>query len=168
MWRIVQGVKWVNSRNSFRTAIWAAVSRVVVRDGRPRPISSSWTGSAAQIKRSLKECRAHDDPSARPLAPRRSTATIFNKASAGGPRLGLIRHGDCGYDLELSYFQIDGWSSDRSVGPDDPTDWLVMRAPGGFLQTNQQPYLQPKQWTGTMPRNFIMQSLTCDGILLAE
>ena len=65
----------------------------------------------------------------------------FQQGFAGGPRLGLIRHGDSGYDLELSYFQIDGWSSDRSVGPDNPTDWLVMRAPGGFTQTNQKPQL---------------------------
>jgi hypothetical protein len=56
---------------------------------------------------------------------------------AAGPKLDLIRHGDSGYDLELSYFQIDGWSSDRSIGPDTPTDWLVMRSPG-FVQTNQQ------------------------------
>jgi hypothetical protein len=51
-----------------------------------------------------------------------------------GPRLDLIRHGDCGYDLEFSYFQIDGWSNDTTVEPYN--HWLVMRAPG-FLQTNQ-------------------------------
>ena len=28
--------------------------------------------------------------------------------------------------------------------------------------------LQPKQWTGSMPRNFIMQSSTCNGIRVAE
>jgi hypothetical protein len=74
----------------------------------------------------------------------------FQKGFAGGPRVGLIRHGDCGYDLELSYFQIDGWSSDRTVVPNDPSDCLVMRAPGhwvdpattlagwpGWIQTNQ-------------------------------
>jgi hypothetical protein len=66
----------------------------------------------------------------------------------GGPRVGLIRHGDCGYDLELSYFQIDSWSSARSIGPDDPIDWLVMRAPGGFTQTNEPPFLavQAMDW----------------------
>ena len=61
----------------------------------------------------------------------------FRQGFAAGPRLDLIRHGDRGYDFELSYFQIDGWSSDRSVGPDDPPDWLIMRSPG-FIQTNQQ------------------------------
>ena len=65
----------------------------------------------------------------------------FQQGFCGGPRLGLIRRGDSGYDWELSYFQIDGWSSDRSIGPDDPIDWLVMKAPGGFTQTNQPPKL---------------------------
>jgi hypothetical protein len=64
---------------------------------------------------------------------------------AGGPRLDLIRHGDCGYDLELSYFQIDGWSSDRSIGPDNPPDWLVMKSPG-FIQTNQKLATQAMEW----------------------
>ena len=53
----------------------------------------------------------------------------FQQGFSGGPRVGLIRHGDDGYDLEVSYFQIDGWSSNRSVDPADPKDWrwLVMR-----------------------------------------
>lgn len=64
---------------------------------------------------------------------------------SGGPRIDLIRHGDSGYDLEVSYFQIGGWSSDRAVAPDPADAWLVMRAPGTWLfskspwiQTNQQ------------------------------
>jgi hypothetical protein len=64
---------------------------------------------------------------------------------AGGPRVGLIRHGDCGYDLELSYFQIDGWNDYRSIGP-TPDDWLVMRAPGGFLQTQDEKKDQMMVW----------------------
>ncbi|MGD0653291.1 MAG: BBP7 family outer membrane beta-barrel protein [Thermoguttaceae bacterium] len=82
----------------------------------------------------------HDDPFRIPGA-EALNSNDFQQGFCGGPRVGLIRHGGCGYDLELSYFQIDGWSSDRSVGPDDPIDWLVMRAPGGFTQTNQPPYL---------------------------
>jgi hypothetical protein len=41
----------------------------------------------------------------------------FRQGMHGGPRLGLIRHGDLGYDLELLYFQIDGWSNSRTVYP---------------------------------------------------
>jgi hypothetical protein len=63
----------------------------------------------------------------------------FQQGFSAGPKLDLIGHGDSDCDLELSYFQIDGWSSDRSVEPDNPVDWLVMRSPG-FIQTNQPPF----------------------------
>jgi hypothetical protein len=71
------------------------------------------------------------------FGPEALNADDFQQGFAGGPRFGLVRHGDNGYDLEMSYFQIDGWSSARSVGPydHDQTYWLVMRAPGGFIQT---------------------------------
>jgi hypothetical protein len=58
----------------------------------------------------------------------------FQQGFCGGPRVGLIRHGDSGYDLEFSYFQIDGWRSDRTVEPNDPDDCLVMRAPGHWVK----------------------------------
>jgi hypothetical protein len=32
---------------------------------------------------------------------------------AVGPQVGLAHHGDCGYDLEASFFEIDGW---RNIG----------------------------------------------------
>ena len=72
-------------------------------------------------------------------------ADDFREGFAGGPRVGLIHHGDDGYDLELSYFQIDGWNDYRSVGP-TPTDWLVMQAPGGFLQTQDHKKTQVMAW----------------------
>ncbi len=34
---------------------------------------------------------------------------------AGGPKVGLLWHGENGYDLEVSFFQIDGWSNAASV-----------------------------------------------------
>jgi hypothetical protein len=68
---------------------------------------------------------------------------------SGGPRIDLIRHGDSGYDLEVSYFQIDGWSSDRTIVP-DPTEWLVMRAPGTWL-FGKEPWLQTNQDTSHDP-----------------
>ena len=72
-------------------------------------------------------------------------ANDFHQGFAGGPRVGLIRHGDDGYDLELSYFQIDGWSDYRSVGP-TPGYWMVMTAPGGFLQFQDNQYTQMMVW----------------------
>jgi hypothetical protein len=62
-----------------------------------------------------------------------------------GPRIAVIRHVDSGYDLEVLYFQTAGWNSARSVGPDNPPDWLVMKAPGGFIQTQDHAY-QAMAW----------------------
>ena len=53
---------------------------------------------------------------------------------SAGPKIGLTYHGDCGYDLELSFFHIN-WDTTKAIGPDSPPNWLVMRAPGGFFQT---------------------------------
>src|SRR5208337_3839526 len=39
----------------------------------------------------------------------------FPQGFSPGPRIGVIRHGDSGYDLEVLYFQTAGWSSTRSV-----------------------------------------------------
>jgi Putative beta barrel porin-7 (BBP7) len=72
----------------------------------------------------------------------------FQQGFSAGPRLGLIRHGDCGYDLELLYFQIDGWSSNRTIVPDDPAECLVMRAPGNWLFTTT-----PGGWNGWIQTN---------------
>jgi hypothetical protein len=36
-------------------------------------------------------------------------------STAVGPRLSLIRHGQCGWDVELNYFGIDGWESNAVV-----------------------------------------------------
>jgi hypothetical protein len=60
-------------------------------------------------------------------------ATDLHQGFAGGPRLGLIHHGDDDGDLEISYFQIDGWNSYRSIGP-TPNNLLIMTAPGNFFQ----------------------------------
>ena len=135
--------RWPTSRRAPAAVTWAAVSRVVVRDGLPRPISSSWTGSAAQIKRSLQECRATWNSAIctntwnRGAQRQRFSARLLPPDRASD----LIRHGDDGYDLELSYFQIGGWNSNSTVDPVDPEDWhwLTMRCPGGFLQANQKP-----------------------------
>jgi hypothetical protein len=78
------------------------------------------------------------------FGPELLNANELHQGFSGGPRLGLIHHGDDGYDLEVSYFQIDGWDVSRSIGP-TPNDWLIMRAPGSFLQTqNDYPTLQQR------------------------
>jgi hypothetical protein len=60
-------------------------------------------------------------------------ASDLEPGFAGGPRFGLVHHGDDGQDLEVSYFQIDGWSDFRGVG-DPQSGTLQMIAPGGFVQ----------------------------------
>jgi hypothetical protein len=72
-------------------------------------------------------------------------ATDLHQGFSGGPRLDLIHHGDDDGDLEFLYFQIDGWNVCRSVGP-TPNEWLVMRAPGDFLQTQDDFLTQRMAW----------------------
>jgi hypothetical protein len=71
-------------------------------------------------------------------------ATELHQGSSGGPRLDLIHHGEDA-DLEVVYFQIDGWDAYRSIGP-TPDDWLRMMAPGGFLQTQDNKAEQMMAW----------------------
>ncbi len=44
-------------------------------------------------------------------------ARDLHEGFSGGPRLDLIHLGEDGNDLEVSYFQIDGWDSYRGIGP---------------------------------------------------
>lgn len=62
-----------------------------------------------------------------------------------GFRLGATYHGDSNNDLLLSFFRIGNWNTTRSIGPDNPLDWLVMKAPGVFFQTQDFTY-QSMTW----------------------
>ncbi len=57
-----------------------------------------------------------------------------------GFRLGATYKVDSDYSLELSFFRVDGWDSTQSIGTGNPLNWLVMKAPGGFFQTQDFPY----------------------------
>ena len=63
-----------------------------------------------------------------------------------GPKLRLMYDNGSGYGVELSYFNLFDQSATNSFGPDNPADWLVMRAPGGFWQTQDFPY-QAMVWS---------------------
>jgi hypothetical protein len=64
----------------------------------------------------------------------------FKQGFFSGPRVSLIRHGDSCYDLELLYFQIDGWNSTRQVTPDTgQAEQLVFRVPGYAISTGTYP-----------------------------
>jgi len=72
----------------------------------------------------------------------------FQQGFSAGPKIDLIYHGDSGYSAELSYFNIFNQTGTKAIGPDNPADWLVMKAPGGFWQTQDFPY-QAMAWQDT-------------------
>lgn len=71
----------------------------------------------------------------------------FDQGHAVGPRFALTYRLDAGPRLELSYLAVLNLDARRTVGPDDPVNWYVMRAPG-FWQT-QDFYYQGMSWAAT-------------------
>jgi hypothetical protein len=72
-------------------------------------------------------------------------STDLKQDFSPGFGLGAIYHVDSNREVSLSFFRIADWDSIRSIGPDNPLDWLVMRAPGGFFQTQDFTY-QSMTW----------------------
>ncbi|MGA2793659.1 MAG: hypothetical protein ABSE69_09000, partial [Roseiarcus sp.] len=70
----------------------------------------------------------------------------FRQGSSAGPKISLTYHDDSGYGVELSYFNIFDQSTTKAIGPDSQADWLVMKAPGIFWQTQDFPY-QAMAWS---------------------
>ncbi len=64
----------------------------------------------------------------------------FPQGFSAGPKISVTYRGDSGYGVELSYFNIFDQSASKTIGPDNPADWLVMKAPGLFWQTQDFPY----------------------------
>jgi Putative beta barrel porin-7 (BBP7) len=75
-------------------------------------------------------------------------SNAFRQGFSAGPKISLTYHGDSGYGAELSYFNVFGRSATKAIGPDSPADWLVMRAPGIFWQT-QDFANQAMAWSAT-------------------
>ncbi len=71
-------------------------------------------------------------------------STDLSQGFSPGFRVGVTYHADPNYGLELSFFRVSGWDSTRSIGPDNPPNWLVMKAPG-FFQTQDFSY-QSMTW----------------------
>lgn len=59
---------------------------------------------------------------------------------AAGPRLGVSYRDPSGYGVELSYFNVLGLKASKGIGPEAPAQWLVMKAPGTFWQTQDYAY----------------------------
>ncbi len=62
-------------------------------------------------------------------------STDLEQGYTPGFRLGAAYRFNPKYDISVSYSRIDDWDTTESVGPNSPPDWLVMKAPGGFFQT---------------------------------
>ncbi len=69
----------------------------------------------------------------------------FQQGFSAGPEISVTYHDDSGYSAELSYFNTFDQSTTKAIGPDSPADWLVMKAPGTFWQTQDFPY-QAMAW----------------------
>lgn len=72
----------------------------------------------------------------------------FQQGIAAGPKLTLTYHDVAGYGLEMSYFSVSSMTASKTIGPDNPGNWLVMKAPGGFWQTQDFPN-QGMTWGAT-------------------
>ncbi|MGO9681307.1 MAG: hypothetical protein ACLPTZ_01605, partial [Beijerinckiaceae bacterium] len=72
----------------------------------------------------------------------------FRQGFSAGPKIDLTYRADSGYGVELSYFNIFDQSATKAIGPTNPLDWLVMKAPGTFWQTQDFPY-QAMVWKAT-------------------
>ena len=80
------------------------------------------------------------DRTATATGPEAFNSNQFQQDFSAGPKISLIYHHDSGYGAELSYFNITDQSATKAIGPDSPADWLVMRSPGTFWQTQDFPY----------------------------
>jgi hypothetical protein len=72
----------------------------------------------------------------------------FRQGFSAGPKVSLTYQDGSRYGAEVSYFNIFDQSASKAIGPDSPADWLVMKAPGTFWQTQDFPY-QAMAWKST-------------------
>ena len=75
-------------------------------------------------------------------------SNAFQQGPSAGPKIDLTYHSNSGYGVEISYFNVFDQDAVVSIGPDTPADWLVMRAPGGFWQTQDFSY-QAMTWSAS-------------------
>ncbi len=112
--------------------------------------ASQWTVSVEAIvlertggvSRTLVERVPGTEPFLKTLidtGPEAFNSTQFQQGFSAGPKIDLIYRGDSHLGLELSYFNIFNQNGAHATGPDAPADWLVMKAPGLFWQTQDFP-----------------------------
>jgi hypothetical protein len=75
----------------------------------------------------------------------------FRSGFVVGPRITVAYQEDLQYGWELSYFNVLNFSASRTIGPENPLNWYVMKAPGtfpSFWQTQDFPD-QGMTWAST-------------------
>jgi hypothetical protein len=121
-------------------------------DLNPSAVSPRWTASAefilwdriGTVRETLVTTYPVPPPPPMPqLTVGQGTDRLYSddlpQGFAGGPKVGLTYHADKGYDWEVSFFEIDGWSNTQSIATAaDITP--VFAAPGGFVQTTDGQY----------------------------
>jgi hypothetical protein len=70
----------------------------------------------------------------------------FRQGVFAGPKIGLQYRYDSGTTIEGSFFMTSTGRASSTIGPDKPAEWLVMRAPGAFWQTQDFAY-QGMTWS---------------------
>ncbi|QWD63847.1 hypothetical protein [Polynucleobacter sp. MWH-UH2A] len=81
------------------------------------------------------------------------TAEVFNsnqfqQGSAIGPKFTLEYSSNSDYGVELSYFGVQNLNANNTIGPSNPGNWYVMKAPGSFWQTQDFAY-QGMNWSSS-------------------
>ncbi len=146
---------------TFLPPVTASAADIEDATGKPavdRPQGASrWTVSVEAIaleriggvNRTLVERVPGTEPFDKTLfdtGPEAFNSNQFQQGFSAGPKIDLIYHGDSVYGAELSYFNIFNQGATHARGPDTPADWLVMKAPGLFWQTQDFPY-QAMVWS---------------------
>ncbi len=144
--------------------------------GFAQPPAPQWTASAGCIlldrvggvNQTLVSTYPPHNPIVVGTGTERLNSNDLNQGFSGGPDLDLIRHGDGGYDLEVSYFQIDGWASTDVSCPIAVPTLLLHRLTGWcsrpLADLSKRLTIQPNTWGGSTQRDFTMQRSTCDRI----
>ena len=77
-------------------------------------------------------------------------STDLNQGYSAGMKLGVAYRLDPSDDISLSFFRSGNWDSRISngpaIGPDNPLNWLVMRAPAGDFYQTQNFTFQSMIW----------------------
>jgi hypothetical protein len=84
----------------------------------PSECTPRWTITAEGIalQRTPTRCQPLFTPYQQTQLPSGSLDSInMNFPVAYGPKVSAIRHGDCGWDVEVGYFQVDGFAAESTV-----------------------------------------------------